>query len=128
MTYLFDTHTFLWLVNSPEVLPDPVLRVIQNHAATILISIVVPWEIAIKSKIGKLDGAEILKDFESKITKSQLTMLQTSVPQVIRSGNLPLHHRDPFDRLLIAQALDLSIPIVSNDRVFDLYGVQRIWG
>lgn len=128
MTYLLDTHTLLWLVNSPEELPDSALRVIQDRTATILISIVIPWEIAIKSKIGKLDGAEILREFELRMTKSQFTMLPTSVSQVIRSGNLPLYHRDPFDRLLIAQALDLAVPIVSNDRVFDLYGVQRIWG
>jgi PIN domain nuclease of toxin-antitoxin system len=56
------------------------------------------------------------------------TLLETTVRQVIRGGRLPFHHRDPFDRLLAAQALDLRIPLVSRDRVFDLYGVKRIWG
>jgi PIN domain nuclease of toxin-antitoxin system len=127
MTYLLDTHAFLWLIESPEVLPHPVLQVVQDPAAQILISIVVPWEIAIKSKTGKLNGAAILQDFEAKITRTQLTMLPSSVAQVIRAGSLPLHHRDPFDRLLIAQAFDLRIPILSNDSVFDFYGVSRIW-
>jgi PIN domain nuclease of toxin-antitoxin system len=127
MTYLLDTHVFLWLVNSPQILPEPVLRVIQDRAATILVSIVVPWEIAIKSKIGKLDGDEILKDFETKVTEAQFTLLQTTVAQVIGAGKLPLHHRDPFDRLLLAQAFDLRVPILSNDDTFDFYGVSRIW-
>ena len=127
MTYLLDTHVFLWLVNSPRILPAPVLRVIQDRSATILVSIVVPWEIAIKSKIGKLDGDEILKDFETKVAEAQYTLLQTTVAQVIRAGKLPLHHRDPFDRLLLAQAFDLRIPILSNDDTFDFYGISRIW-
>jgi len=127
MTYLLDTHVFLWLVNSPRILPAPVLRVIQDRSATILVSIVVPWEIAIKSKIGKLDGDEILKDFETKVAEAQFTLLQTTVAQVIRAGKLPLHHRDPFDRLLLAQAFDLRIPILSNDDTFDFYGISRIW-
>ena len=127
MTYLLDTHTFIWLVSDPEVLPDPVLEAIRNPAATILVSIVVPWEIAIKTKIGKLNGEEVLKDFESKCSKSKLSLLQTSVQQVIRAGSLPLHHRDPFDRLLIAQAFELGVPILSNDVVLDSYGVSRTW-
>jgi PIN domain nuclease of toxin-antitoxin system len=127
MTYLLDTHTFLWLVNSPEILPNRVINIIQDRLATVLVSLIVPWEIAIKVKIGKLDAAEVLKDFEAKATRAKLTMLGTTVPQVIRSGSLPLHHRDPFDRLLIAQAFELRIPILSSDRIMDLYGVQRIW-
>ena len=127
MNYLLDTHTFLWLVNSPEVLPDRVLKIIQDRAATVLVSLVVPWEIAIKAKTGKLEAGDILRDFEAKATKAKLSMLTTTVAQVIRGGSLPLHHRDPFDRLLIAQSFDLRIPILSSDWVFDLYGVSRIW-
>ena len=127
MTYLLDTHTFLWLVNSPEVLPVRVLNILQDRSVTVLVSLVVPWEIAIKAKTGKLEAGEILRDFEAKATKAKLTMLMTSVAQVIRGGSLPLHHRDPFDRLLIAQSFDLRIPILSNDWVLDLYGVSRIW-
>jgi PIN domain nuclease of toxin-antitoxin system len=127
MTYLLDTHTFLWLVNSPELLPDRVLQIIQNRAATILVSIVVPWEIAIKAKTGKLAAADILDNFEAKVQTAKLNILETTIRQVIRGGGLPLHHRDPFDRLLIGQAFDLNIPILSNDSVLDFYGVSRIW-
>lgn len=127
MRYLLDTHTFLWLVNTPEVLPDPVLRVLEDRSAIVLVSIVVPWEIAIKAKTGKLDAGDILDNFEEKATKAKLDMLETTVRQVVWAGRLPLHHRDPFDRLLIAQAFELRIPILSNDQTLDLYGVSRIW-
>ena len=127
MNYLLDTHTFLWLVNSPEMLPDRVFDRIQDRYTTVLVSLVVPWEIAIKVKTGKLDAGGVLKDFEAKATQAMLTMLETTVSQAVRSGSLPLHHRDPFVRLLIAQALDLGVPILGSDRTFDLYGVRRIW-
>ena len=127
MRYLLDTHTFLWLVNTPEVLPDPVLRILEDRSAIVLLSIVVPWEIAIKAKTGKLDAGDILDNFEEKATKAKLDMLETTVRQVVWAGRLPFHHRDPFDRLLIAQAFELRIPILSNDQTLDLYGVSRIW-
>jgi PIN domain nuclease of toxin-antitoxin system len=82
---------------------------------------------AIKTAIGKLNAADILDDFEAVASRGRFTILETMVRQVIRGGRLPLHHRDPFDRLLAAQALDSGIPIVSRDRIFDRYGVQRIW-
>jgi PIN domain nuclease of toxin-antitoxin system len=127
MTYLLDTHTFLWQLRDPEMLPGRVSIILGDHAATILVSLVTPWEIAIKAKIGKLDAADILDRFEAKVLKAKFNMLETTVQHVIQSGSLPLHHRDPFDRLLIAQAFELRIPILSNDTVFDLYGVSRIW-
>ena len=82
---------------------------------------------AIKNATGKLNATYILDNFEVLLKQGRYSMLDATVRQVIRAGTLPPHHRDPFDRLLAAQALDLRIPIVSRDRVFDLYGVQRIW-
>jgi PIN domain nuclease of toxin-antitoxin system len=127
MTYLLDTHTFLWILNTPEALPAQVQSIVNDRSATLLISIATPWEMAIKVACGKLDAADILDDFEGALTRGRFTALDTTVRQAIRGGRLPLHHRDPFDRLLAAQALDLRIPLVSRDRVFDLYGVKRIW-
>ena len=127
MTYLLDTHTFLWILNAPKVLPASVESICKNRSATLLISIVTPWEMAIKSAIGKLDAAYVLDNFEALLTQGGFTMLETTIQHVIRGGRLPSHHRDPFDRLIAAQALDLRIPLVSRDRVFDLYGVKRIW-
>jgi PIN domain nuclease of toxin-antitoxin system len=127
MTYLLDTHTFLWLLREPETLPDQVQRIARNRSETLALSLVTPWEMAIKVAIGKLDGAEILDHFERVVRLAGYSVLETTVRQVIDSGLLPLHHKDPFDRLLIAQAMDLRIPLLSADTDFDLYGVKRIW-
>lgn len=127
MTYLLDTHTFLWLLREPETLPDRVLRIASDRSETLALSLVTPWEIAIKVGAGRLDAAEILDDFERVVTLAGYTLVETTVRQVIRSGRLPLHHKDPFDRLLVAQALDLRIPLLSADTDLDLYGVRRVW-
>jgi PIN domain nuclease of toxin-antitoxin system len=126
--FLVDTHTFLWAVLSPEKLTDRVRGVFTDSDAELLISIATPWEMAIKSGVGKLEnGAEILDDFENRVTVGGYRILETSIKHAIRSGYLPRYHKDPFDRLLIAQALDLNIPILSRDDIFDRYGVQRVW-
>lgn len=127
MTYLLDTHTFLWILQTPKVLPASVLSICENRSVNMVVSIVTPWEMAIKSAIGKLDAGHILDNFEAYLTQGGYSMLETTAHHVIRAGRLPSHHRDPFHRLLAAQALDLRIPLISRDRVFDLYGVKRIW-
>jgi len=127
MTYLLDTHTFLWILNSPEILPASVQSICRDRSATLLVSIVTSWEMAIQSAIGKLDAAYVLDHFEALLTQGGFTMQETTIQHVIRGGRLPAHHRDPFDRLLAAQALELRIPLLSRDRIFDSYGVKRIW-
>jgi PIN domain nuclease of toxin-antitoxin system len=128
MTFLLDTHTFLWAVRSPGELPVRVRTILATPDSELLLSIVIPWEIAIKSSAGKLNNTmHLLDDFESLTKAGGFTVFETSIRQVIHSGMLPLHHKDPFDRLLIAQALDLRLPILSRDEVFDRYGVKRIW-
>jgi len=127
MTYLLDTQTFLWLLRDPQMLPAKVREIAADRSKTLVLSIVTPWEMAIKAKIGKLEAAAILDNFEHQIAIAGYSILETTVRQAIRGGRLPLHHKDPFDRLLAAQALDLRIPLVSRDSIFDLYGVNRIW-
>ena len=127
MTYLLDTHTFLWLLRAPEILPNLVRDIAADRSEVLVLSVVTPWEMAIKVTTGKLDAAEILDSFELVAARAGYSILETTIRQVIRGGRLPLHHRDPFDRLLAAQALDLHIPLLSRDRIFDLYGVNRIW-
>jgi PIN domain nuclease of toxin-antitoxin system len=127
MRYLLDTHTFLWWVTAPEVLPLSLRDFLDDPSHELLLSIAVPWELAIKTNSGKLDARQILRDIELGQLEIELQVLRAEVSHVIRDGFLPLHHRAPFDRLLAAQALDLGIPIVSHDRIFDLYGVKRIW-
>jgi len=127
MKYLLDTHTFLWWVTAPEVLPLTLRDFLDDPFHELLLSVAVPWELAIKTNSGKLDARQILRDIELGQLEIELQVLRAEVSHVIRDGFLPLHHRAPFDRLLAAQALDLGIPIVSHDRIFDLYGVKRIW-
>ena len=127
MKYLLDTHTFLWALQSPAKL-SPISRDIVNEpAAELYLSLATPWELAIKTKTGKLKAAPILSRFGELIASGAYNVLEMNSEHVIRAGLLPLHHRDPFDRLLIAQALDFRIPIVSRDEKLDLYGVRRIW-
>lgn len=127
MRYLLDTHTYFWYRSSPRLLPIKILRLLTDTSHEMLISIATPWELSIKTGIGKLDAAGLLVDFESRETAAGFTFAGISTTQAIRSGLLPLHHKDPFDRLLAAQALDLRIPMVSRDLIFDSYGVKRIW-
>lgn len=127
MRYLLDTHTYLWYRSAPRVLPAAVLRLLTDTSHEMLISIATPWELAIKTGIGKLNAAGLLVNFESREAAAGFVIAAISSTQAIRSGLLPQHHKDPFDRLLAAQALDLSIPLVSRDPVFDSYGVNRIW-
>jgi len=127
MTYLLDTHTYLWFRGVPRLLPPNVLDLLTDKTQQGYISVITPWEIAIKTGIGKLDGTALLLNWESRETAAGFLIAAITTAQSIASGLFPRHHRDPFDRLLVAQALDLNIPIISKDPAFDLYGVQRVW-
>jgi len=128
MKFLLDTHTFLWAIRSPGEIPNHAKTILADPASELLISIVIPWEIAIKSGVGKLKNiSDLLGDFEGLMSAAGFQILETSIRQVIRSGTLPPHHKDPFDRLLISQALDLGVPIIGCDDMFDRYGVTRVW-
>jgi PIN domain nuclease of toxin-antitoxin system len=82
---------------------------------------------SIKTSIGKLDAEDILADFESIVARARFNVLAPTIAQVIASGRLPWFHRDPFDRLLVAQTMELGWSLLSKDVVFDAYGVRRIW-
>ncbi len=128
MRLLVDTHVFLWAILTPERLSDHARSIFLDPKAELLVSIATPWELAIKAGIGKLEnGSTILTDFESVLASGGYRILDTSIQHTIQSGLLPRYHKDPFDRLLIAQALDLNLPILSCDEIFDRYDVKRIW-
>jgi len=127
MRCLLDTHTLLWWVTKPKVLSPSLRDLLDDRSNDLLLSAAVPWELAIKTNTGKLDAHQILREIEFGQLKVELQILLPEISHVIRAGLLPLHHRDPFDRLLAAQALELGVPIISKDKIFDLYGVKRIW-
>jgi len=126
MTYLLDTDTLLCFLRSPSSLPQQIRELIEADS-TLAISLATPWEISIKTGIGRLDAKDILNDFESILIRGHFNLVTPTVSQVIGSGRMPHYHRDPFDRLLAAQSLDLGWTLLSKDKVFDAYGVRRLW-
>ena len=124
MRYLLDTHTLLWALDTPEKLPGSVRLIIEDPSATLLISIATPWELAIKTHSGKLDANDLLDKFEQL---AGYVLIETEVSHVVRAGHLPLVHRDPFDRLMVAQAMLMGLTLLSCDTIFDRYGAKRIW-
>lgn len=128
MRFLLDTHAFLWFVLDDPRLSDPAARTISNPDNEILLSPASYWEIAIKISIGKYSLSESVEEFfEREITTNRFTILPILPRHVGPLAKLPYHHRDPFDRLVIAQSMVEAIPVLSTDAVFDAYGVTRIW-
>lgn len=85
------------------------------------------WEIAIKVGVGKMKPRSILQDLDRVLAEEAFSELPITLGAAVRAGLLPLHHRDPFDRLLVAQAQSLNVPILSADGVLDLYDIKRLW-
>jgi len=128
MKLLFDTHTILWLVNEPQKLSNTVQSLYLDKKNDIYLSDVSIWEIAIKSSSGKLHIEGPLKDFvKQHVRGNDINIYPISTEHFYKLVNLPYHHRDPFDRLLISQCLDEKMPILSADTILDQYGVRRIW-
>ena len=123
-----DTHTLLWWLDGDEHLSLVARRWIETDEHRILISAASAWEIATKVRIGKLPGAQaVAANFLACVINQGFTPLDITADHALRAGSLPGPHRDPFDRMLIAQAQALNIPLISNEHLFDHYGIQRIW-
>lgn len=123
-----DTHTFLWFIlNDPRLSADA-LNCITDPLNRVLVSPSSCWKIAIKISTGKYALTEPFETFlESQIKTNSFELLPIQIAHAARVAVLPYHHRDPFDRMLIAQALTEGVPIISADKAFDAYGVTRIW-
>lgn len=124
--FLLDTHAFIWLTENDSNLPDD-LRMIINNADLVYLSVASLWEIAIKLNLGKLSLQQSYETIGSAIDASDILILPISFADTVQIRNLPLNHGDPFDRMLIAQAINHSLIIISRDKKFDAYSVQRIW-
>lgn len=128
MRVLHDTHTFLWWLDGDRRLSRRARQTIGDDANTILVSAASAWEIATKVRIGKLSGAvDVAADVAGCLARQRFESLDITVLHAQRAGRLPGKHRDPFDRMLVAQAQIEDLPIVTNDGVFDDYGVTRVW-
>jgi PIN domain nuclease of toxin-antitoxin system len=125
---LLDTHAFLWWLDGDRRLSVKARRLIADEANAVLVSAASAWEITTKARLGKLPGAKaVAADVLGCIGNQSFVPLDTTVLHAQRAGGLPGDHRDPFDRMLIAQAHLEDVPIISDDRVFDAYGVRRMW-
>jgi PIN domain nuclease of toxin-antitoxin system len=125
---LLDTHTLLWAVINPAPLSNAAVTVIDDKANIILISAASAWEIATKVRKGKLPGAEAFeRDFLHTLDNLGYALLSIDAEAALRAARLAGNHRDPFDRMIAAQALALDIPVISKDPKLDQFGVRRIW-
>ena len=128
MRFLLDTHTLLWAFNDSPSLSARARRVIENGSNDLMVSAVSAWEIATKARLGKLpSGDELIGDLDRYLAQLQCEALPISLDHAVRAGRLPGEHRDPFDRMLIAQAQAENLAIISNNRIFDVYRVHRVW-
>lgn len=116
MKWLLDTHTFLWWLSSPNQLTQPAATAIADPANEVQVSVITLWEIAIKRAIGKLQAPI---DLQSDVARAGFQLLPLTVAHIVATEQLPLHHRDPFDRMLIAQAQLEGATLVTRDPHFD---------
>ena len=128
MRLLLDTRTFLWWLAGSGRLSADARAAIEDDANDVLVSAATAWEIATKHRLGKLPQAELVaQDVPGAIAGQGFAALPITVDDAQRAGQLPGPHRDPFDRMLIAQAVVHGLALVSTEAVFDGYGVNRLW-
>ncbi|MBD2297756.1 type II toxin-antitoxin system VapC family toxin [Nostoc sp. FACHB-87] len=123
---LLDTHAFIWYSEDDPNLPDS-LKAEIDHTERVYLSIATLWEIAIKLNLGKLSLQANYELIEASLEPAGINLLPIAFADTIQILKLPLHHRDPFDRILIAQAIRHNLVIVSRDRAFAAYPVQLLW-
>ncbi|MDZ7344437.1 MAG: type II toxin-antitoxin system VapC family toxin [candidate division KSB1 bacterium] len=128
MKFLLDTQAFLWFITDDLKLSSFARSLIEDQDSDRLISLASLWEIAIKTSLGKL---ELKKPFEDllphELELNEIDVLEIKIAHLAQVASLPFHHRDPFDRLLIAQRLVEKLPVVTMDTKFDAYNIQRLW-
>ena len=128
MKILLDTHALVWWWTDDARLPAPARAAIAMPGNIVLVSSVTAWEIATKHRIGKWpDVATIVNGFDAHLRRSRFAGLPISIGHAHLAGSLDGRHRDPFDRMLIAQSLQEDVPLVSGDAVFASYGATVIW-
>jgi PIN domain nuclease of toxin-antitoxin system len=125
---LLDTHALIWWLAGDSQLPVAAQNAITDEDNSVYVSAASAWEVTTKARLGKLPNALALaQDFARQIEREGFAALAISVEHAERAGNLPGPHKDPFDRMLIAQAQAENLVLVSNEMVFDQYGITRWW-
>jgi PIN domain nuclease of toxin-antitoxin system len=125
---LLDTHVFLWAITDDPHLSERVRRIFVDSESTVLLSAASVWEIIVKAQAGKLPFPKpAARYLRSQLAKTSVEVLPVMLAHALRVETLPLHHRDPFDRILVAQALEEKIPIASADKALTAYPVNIVW-
>lgn len=128
MRLLIDTHILIWAMDDPTMLSSPATTALQDPANDLLLSAATVWELGIKVGQGKLTLSLPYRQWMDRaIADLELAILPVTVEYADRQAGLPSHHKDPFDRLIIAQALVEGVPVVCADATFDAYGITRVW-
>jgi PIN domain nuclease of toxin-antitoxin system len=127
MRLLLDTHIFVWWADQPEKLSPAALSALEDQANELLLSVASVWEMQIKIQLGKLNLSLPLKDLiKSQQDTNDLTVSPVALPHVLALDALPFHHKDPFDRLLIAQSIEEDLTLVTEDSQFSAYPVKLL--
>ena len=128
MNLLLDTHTLLWWHDNPKEVSSKALDAIRNEENNVFISVVNAWEMQIKSQLNRLTLPRGLEEiFSIEMSDNSFSLLKVELPHVYTLNALPLHHNDPFDRLLISQAKAENLTLVSIDGDFERYDVALLW-
>jgi PIN domain nuclease of toxin-antitoxin system len=128
MRLLLDTHTFLWFIAGSAELSAIARALIEDPTNESFLSIASAWEMAIKASLGRLTLAQPLEQLlPAQLAANGISILPIGLSHTFRVSSLPLHHRDPFDRMLVAQSLVEQMPLVSVDAALDAYGIRRLW-
>ena len=128
MRLLLDTHAALWWMNADKRLSAPARKAIASAENERILSIAAAWEMAVKSSLGKLKLQLPVGGFlTEQLPANRIAVIAITIRDLARVEGLPFHHRDPFDRLMAAQALERSLTVVSADPIFERYGLDRLW-
>ena len=125
--YLLDTHTLIWFLEGDSQISPLAKSLVLDTDNELFVSMASLWEMAIKTSIGKLTLTQPLEQIIKRLPLEFMELLPIEVSHILAIQNLPFHHKDPFDRILIAQTIAENIEIISIETIFDQYGVKRSW-
>ena len=127
MAFLLDTHAFLWFASGDEKLPIHIQDTIKNLKNSCFVSVASMWEISIKQRLGKLNSTLSIDKLFKLAEQNQIEIIQINSEHLMKLSKLPLHHNDPFDRLIISQSIAEKLILISKDTEFAQYQIKLIW-
>src|SRR4051794_25216733 len=128
MNLLLDTHAYLWQASNPEKLPKAAIRAMESRNASLFVSVASLWEIAILISLKRIEiSGSIQRLVDRSLRYAGIQVVPIEPDHVDSVADLPFFHRDPFDRLIVAQAKSLEATVIGKDEAFDRYGIERLW-